>query len=810
MTRSAKQSRGLLAAVILLWLLFAQALVGARLTSLTTDEPLHIISGYSYLRTGDARLVEEHPPLVKVIAAWPLLLLPDLGDPRLARGWNEGSLVTVMRAMLLNYPAVDHVAFAARVPVMWLGLLLAALVYRWATDWNRNRPMAGLIALGLCALDPNIVAHAQLATTDIGVTLFLFAAWYALWRWMRCPSLSRLALTGVLLGSALASKVSSLLAVPVVTLVVCAYYARRQSDGWRGAVRLLGRAMGSLAVMAGIAFFVVWAVYGFELRWLPGWSVPIPAASHLIPLARLFEHQRAGHSSFVWGQNSQMGWWYYFPVAFVLKTPLPTLALLVGVCGSWVIAAIRLWKARALRGLGTRWETGVLLAFPVVYLVSALFSTVDIGYRHLLPILPFLFVFIGVQISAVKCRTSPRHLVAPLKGVFDLSPCHLVILLLAWCIVEATLVFPYPLEYFNELAGGPANGYRFLVDSNLDWGQSFKALKRYLDERGVRRFKLSAMMFLEPSVYGLDYEPLPPSRKSPGEFPSRFNPEPGVYVISASSLQGVATPDINTYAFFRSRTPTARIGNALFVYDVPEALPGEWVAQCISPAAPLELADVLSGFGRDLRRIYLDCAQSWWYPAQAVPGWHVSPPANSLSYTVWYSGAQVVWSARTAEGKPGFDVVHVARPAPPDGLRTVARSDQEMPVAAPVETTGPLAFEGFWLQDLVVRPGQPILVFTAWRVIRQADAPLSIMAHLLDAQGRVVANGDGVGVPVEMWQVGDVIVQAHRLGAQDGALGRYQVETGVYRLDTLERYQILQTGRSVGDRLRLASVGVSR
>src|SRR5512136_1815942 len=139
----------LLAAIVLLWLLFAQMTFEARLTSLTTDEPLHIISGYSYLKTGDARLVEEHPLLVKAISAAPLLLLPDLSDPRQARGWPEGSLVTVMRAMLLRYPAIDRLTFAARVPVMWMAMILAALVCRWAARWRHAGPQAGLIALGL-------------------------------------------------------------------------------------------------------------------------------------------------------------------------------------------------------------------------------------------------------------------------------------------------------------------------------------------------------------------------------------------------------------------------------------------------------------------------------------------------------------------------------------------------------------------------------------------------------------------------------------------------------------------------------------
>jgi len=231
MVRSAarrKSLAGQMAAVALLWLMFAQMTFEARLTSLTVDEPLHIISGYSQLKTGDARLVEEHPPLAKIIAAAPLLLDPNLGDPRHANGWEAGSLVLVARDMLTRYPALERVTFAARVPIMWLGVLLAALVYRWAADWRRAGRTAGLIALGLCALDPNIVAHAQLATTDVCVALFLLAAMYSLWRWTRRPTWIRLAVAGLMLGLALASKMSALLALPIVALIVFIAFARRQ------------------------------------------------------------------------------------------------------------------------------------------------------------------------------------------------------------------------------------------------------------------------------------------------------------------------------------------------------------------------------------------------------------------------------------------------------------------------------------------------------------------------------------------------------------------------------------------------------
>ena len=131
-------------------------------------------------------------------------------------------------------------------------------------------------------------------------------------------------------------------------------------------------------------------------------------------------------------------------------------------------------------------------------------------------------------------------------------------------------------------------------------------------------------------------------------------------------------------------------------------------------------------------------------------------------------------------------------------------------MTTPVVMTGPMQFEGFWLYEnkSAGRPSGQIVIFTAWRVMRGADVPLSIMGHLLDAQGRVVSGSDGLGVPIEVWQVGDTIVQKHVFRTQDLAPGTYWIETGVYRLDTMERYRILQEGQAVGDRLLLSSIEV--
>jgi hypothetical protein len=277
---------------------------------------------------------------------------------------------------------------------------------------------------------------------------------------------------------------------------------------------------------------------------------------------------------------------------------------------------------------------------------------------------------------------------------------------------------------------------------------------------------------------------------------------------------------VDTFAAFRTMTPTARIGHALFIYHVPEQPRGEWLAQCASPSPPLDTDEIKTGFGRtDLRIVQFDCFTSWWYPAQAAPGWYVGTPGRSLDVHAWYPSGRLVYEPRRQVGRiyrvdsvrPPKDRQTRATAAPGDWLPAQVLS-QGAQVTAPAPMTGPLQFEGFWLYQTsqTERPGGEALVLTAWRVMRGADAPLSIMAHLLDAQGRVVSGADGLGVPIETWQAGDMIVQAHRLNVpSDVAPGTYWIETGVYRLDTLERYRVLQEDQFAGDRLLLTAIEVA-
>jgi hypothetical protein len=769
-----------LGAALLLACLFAQTLAHARSASITFDEGPHLAIGYTTLRTGDLRLqpVHIHPPLANVMAAAPLLFQTDLPDPRSVGGWEIASLSAVTDALIWQYPHPRRLAMASRFPIIVMTVILGTVVFRWASDLFGTR--AGLVALFLYAFDPNVIAHGSLVTTDMAVVLWGTCAFFLVARYLRRASFSwrYWVGVGVTLGAALVSKVSAVSLLPVIGLL-CLLGPR--SLPWR-------RRFLALAGCLILALLVLWAAYGFEVRRLPDLPLPLPAATHLAIYRSLREHYQLGHSAFLMGQNSDHGWWYYFPVAFILKTPLTSLLLLAA---STVLSFRTLLKYPTsnlqppipnLQSPTSIHRWGPLAMFPLLYIASTFFSSVDIGYRHLLPILPFLFIFTS-QITRHASRIT--HHVSRITY-------HA---LLAYHCITTLLLSPNYLTYFSPFVGGPANGYRYLVDSNLDWGQNMWQLRDWVQENKVEKIYYAHFSPDRPQVYGVQADFLPPD---PRAVPfAMFNPAPGFYAIGATVLQGAYTPDVNTYAWFRSHDPLTRLGNALFVYHVPSRPPPTWAVICTNPTPALSRGAVRRGFDRpDMRVILLDCQQSWLFSSQSQrePGRYVidseaEPP----------QGAVLEAAARHPDGSPLYNIYSIS-------TEIVAQHPAEG-----IALDGPLAFLGYELARAEVQPGEIVELRTFWKVEAVPSRPLSLMAHLLEPDETVIAVGDGLGLSIDQWQPGDVIVQRHRLLVPEGtAAGDYQMRTGVYWLDTTERWSVYMDDGSTSDRILLNEVTISQ
>jgi tetratricopeptide (TPR) repeat protein len=518
--------------------------------SQTYDEAIHLCAGYSYLATGDFRSNPEHPPLMKELAALPVWLcyrLPIPAGLNEADGDTDAEYVVARRFLYENAPSgpsADRVLNLARVPALLLGTLLVGLVGLWSYRlWGRG---GCLLGMALAAFDPNLVAHASLVTNDLGLAFFALLTLYFLWEYTggSAPSWWQLVAIGVSLGLALASKYSAVSLLGILAVVAgaemfCGRPLRLPARaGARGKNKtILGRfaeAGAVIGILLGLAFLVLWSTYFFR---------SLTACSR--GLAVLLDHQHRGHMAFLMGQYSDAGWWYYFLVALLVKTPLPTLIL---IAASFVLCR---------SGSPLRWRSALFLVVPVVLVLAATTTVrINIGLRHVLLGYPFLYV---AAARMATIRIGRGWLMPGLSGG-----------LAALSALSSLWVAPYELSYFNELAGGPAGGLYYLGDSNLDWGQGLRGLKAYMERERIPMVYLSHFGSAMPEDYGIRYQfapgcvPLwPPSQDV---LPAEAGRE--ILAVSAISLQGTYFGDRNLYRWLLDRQPVATIGHAIYIYDL--------------------------------------------------------------------------------------------------------------------------------------------------------------------------------------------------------------------------------------------------
>jgi len=790
---------------------FAQVVSTLALQSPTFDEEFHLARAYAYVRTGDLRMQQNHPPLVSVLAGLPLLLMPELTPPAQIPHWDDAFLFEFADSLCWRLGHdVDKMLFLARFSIVVVGTLLGACVCRWAREAHGWR--SALLAAGLYAAAPNLLAHSGLVTTDLAVTAASFGALFLFWRYLRRPRPRRMLAAGLAVGLALTAKLSGLFVLPVIGLLAL-WDGRRQPPlplpegtrharpgGWRRWLATWRLAALRVAPVVLVAGLVVWATYHFELRPWPGSALPLPAVTYLLNLRTLVGHAERGHGAFLMGRVSMHGWWYYFPVTFLLKTPLPLLALL----------GLAAWDSVRRRRFGVE---AAWLLFPLGYFAFALASSLNIGYRYILPLDPFLVLYVAklAEPDSIWCARW-RPLVLPLLVVGSLGT-------MLW-------LHPHYLAYFNLLAGGPAGGYRYLVDSNLDWGQDLKHLKAYLDGAGVDEVWLGYFGTADPAYYGLRYRSLfsaDSSRLAEGFTP--LDPAPGWYAISATVLQGTYWPEPDIFDWFRRQQPVRQVGYSIFVYRVePDPDPPAWLGLCYTPAPPLSEAEAARRLGRDnLRVVGFDCGQAWVYPAGDKPGWYLVPLAQDGRGTLAgeaLGSAPIVYRERGLRAVPGYTLYRwePGHAAPVQmhvhqawASATLAPMEAESltPLEVPAELAGEVAFLGYALSASRITPGAELVLTTLWQVHRHpSDPALSLFAHVVSPAG-TLGVGDGLGFPAVQWLPGDIFLQRNRIPiAEEAQPGRAWVQVGMYSLASGNRLPVFQGQQPVADRLLLTPIMV--
>lgn len=786
----------------LLLALFALLLFGAHELSYTADEPAYVAGGYAVLVTGARALPmlaqRGYPPLLPAIHA----LLHYLGEPRIPvtqlEGWPDyydvfsNAFVDVLRADPSGL-RLTRAILISRLSSIWLAVLLAALLVRWGSAIWTRKPWGRWVGPGILLLlivDPTFLAHGRLATTDLGVTAFGTAALYVTCQWARIGSRrsgwGHVLAAGILLAAAMLSKVSGPLWALCCGLTMVAGLFCRRCHAWR-------RDVVQIAAVTAISLALVWAAYGFSLGQVGDLAVRVPAPDYWTSALYLTSYNS---TFFALGERYTGSRWWYFPLAFVIKNPLPLLV-------AWALGGavlVRVWlQGRDRRsGLCARLSFLALVLFPCVYGVVALGSGMNIGYRHLLPLHPLLhllaaggLVRLWHSVGATRAGSAPARVGRLLwRG-------GMLVLWVATAVATLHLT-PNELAFFSILVGGPRSGYKYLVDSNLDWGQRNNLLDAYLTTH-------------------------PEVQHAPSETP--FQPAPGRYIVGASELHGVGIGETYGYEWFRHAIPSGNLDYSFLIYDVPQQAIA-WIAQCQSPMLPLDAAAIEAGLGAErtakIRQLGFDCTQSWLYPdGGSTPGLY------AISMNLLQQGERAFASLllRPPEPRDAFVGEKLALAnlsfldesqgfalqvfAPPDvdedgigaGLVTGAFVSGGVPSAEafercdPYVVDGPLTFVGASVTERDVS----VDVETWWRVVEGPIARnFSIAAHLLTAEGTMLAGADGLGVWPMVLQPGDVFVQRHSFDSVLVEQARW-VRIGAYWLDTMEMWQVVEADATSAD-----------
>lgn len=512
-----------------------------RTQSFTFDEPVHIVTGQEMWRYGRIQDWNDHPPFQRLLCTLPIM----------SSKWQVDVQGHFPEFLALGFhPGPQEMADRGRAVSVVLGIILAVLL--WTSARRLFSEDAANLALGFFAFSPALIAHYSLITTDGMGVLMIFATAVQLLRWRHNPTRVQTVLLGAVMGLLLLAKFYTppMFLVAFVWVLVLkpqriAFHPGRWN--WRAAV----------AVCA-IAFVVLWAGYFFHVSHLTmrdgrfiatfphrgpiiknmrtpvNFSIPIPAGEYLEGLRNVAFHNHRGHQSFFLGTASLKGGWkLYYPTVMLLKWPTVVVLLFL---------IVLVFAAR--RRITVPRDLLILATFPAVYFVFAIFSHIDIGDRHILPMYPFVLLFVagGAWQLARRSRTA----------------LILVLLAVALNAADALRYAPDYLSYFTPFVPS-SQSYKLLSDSNLDWGQGLLALRHYQAAHPQEKIYLAYFGSVDPAAYGLRVDKLEENQRVSG----------ATVVISSTQLTGQMLEDFDAYHWVLRYPQIAILNHSLHVFRIP-------------------------------------------------------------------------------------------------------------------------------------------------------------------------------------------------------------------------------------------------
>lgn len=605
--------------VLLLTIQFGLLAYSDYVHSPTLNEPAHLAAGISHWQSGDFGLYRVNPPLVRMIAALPVLAAGVTANG----GWSSQDPVDrtdfFAGADLIATNGersffLFTIARCACIPFAWIG---GVVCFLWARDLFG--PLAGILATTLWCFSPNILAHGSLITPDMPATALYVAACYLFWRWLRSPSWEQAILAGIVLGVAELTKTTFIFLYPFLPLLWVLY---RFSDRAKMYARRLAQEGVMLLVCLVVGIFVINLGYGFDgaftqlgqfqfisrtfagqesstvgNRFADTWlgSLPVPFPEDYVRgidvQRRDFEH--FGRPSYLAGEFKNTGWWYYYLYALAIKVPLGIWGLLL------LVAALRFTKQGQLLSTYTLRDELVLL-LPAVLIFTIVSSQTGFSehLRYVLPMAPFVFIWIGqiarpaivqqlipstvagdgARVRATRAETPSFPLRKGRIGAGWRSWCAILAGgLLAWAVGSSLLVYPHSLSYFNELVGGPTGGNAYLLGSNADWGQDLKYLEGWLGRHpSIDVLYLAYCGHYDPIHLGLKYSAPPPCDPETKQMPEL---KPGWYAISVNFLRGYpwfaydgqgghTVYGRNALSYFLELRPVAIVGTSIYIFHI--------------------------------------------------------------------------------------------------------------------------------------------------------------------------------------------------------------------------------------------------
>ncbi len=597
-------------AAAILAIMFGLSLFTMQGDSAIVDEVAHIPAGYSYLKYGDYRLNPEHPPLLKDIAAAPLLLLnvefPD-DIPAWTRdangqweaGWN----------FIYHYGNnADDILFYSRLPLLLLGVILGYCIYRFCL--RRYGPPTALLALTFYAFSPNILAHDHFVTTDLGIAAFVFFAVWSFLEWLKRPaSKGRLAVAVLFFALAQVAKFSAIMLVPFfVLLVVLKLITTDKPALTRKAVvaHLAG-----LIVLFGAGFLLVWLfyvphtihmpaamqdkliteslpsgynnLYGQYLTQVNDNAILKPLVQYILGVLMVINRVQSGNITYLMGEVTNQSFTWYFPISFVLKTPLPMLVLLLGVIVAGVVSYLRktplkVWSNFKAYSHSHFTELTCLL-FIGYYSYISITGNLNLGIRHLFPMMPFVFILVAKKTMDLYHK--------PKRQNHKLAAGVIITFLTAWYVGAAFVQYPSYVPYISEPFGGSAKAAKYLSDSNVDWGQDAKRLVEYvnnnpdIDKIAIdyfggtdpryyfckRRYNDQGELIKNASGYDCGESKYIEWHVNYGKPATKYIAISETYLVSDLFYQ-INKPRPYNYQWLRDKQPIKRIGGSIYIYEV--------------------------------------------------------------------------------------------------------------------------------------------------------------------------------------------------------------------------------------------------